>query len=99
MEKEKGIIEQEIRMYQDNPDWRVYFGLIQAMYHHLPVKIDIAGTVESIYQINKGLLYTCYHTFYHPSNMLLFVVGAVNPEEIIRLVRENQAREIISCSA
>lgn len=96
VEKEKGIIEQEIRMYQDNPDWRVYFGLIQAMYHHLPVKIDIAGTVESIYQITKELLYTCYHTFYHPSNMLLFVVGAVNPEEIIRLVRENQAEKSFS---
>jgi len=93
VEKEKGIIEQEIRMYQDNPDWRVYFGLIQAMYHRLPVKIDIAGTVESIYQINKELLYTCYYTFYHPSNMLLFVVGAVNPEEILELVRENQAKK------
>lgn len=93
VEKEKGIIEQEIRMYQDNPDWRVYFGLIQALYHHLPVRIDIAGTVESIRQINKELLYTCYHTFYHPSNMILFVVGAVDPEEILELVRENQGQK------
>lgn len=93
VEKEKGIIEQEIRMYQDNPDWRVYFGLIQAMYHHLPVNIDIAGTVESIYQITKELLYTCYHTFYHPSNMILFVVGAVEPGEILELVRTNQGRK------
>ena len=91
VEKEKGIIEQEIRMYQDEPDWRAYFGFIGSLYHHHPVKIDIAGTVESIYQINKELLYTCYETFYHPSNMLLFVVGAVKPEAIFELVRHNQA--------
>ncbi|WP_202077210.1 EF-P 5-aminopentanol modification-associated protein YfmH [Caldalkalibacillus salinus] len=91
VEKEKGIIEQEIRMYQDNPDWRVFFGLIEAFYHNNPVKIDIAGTVESIYEINKDMLYTCYNTFYHPSNMLLFVIGPVDPEDIMSLVRENQA--------
>lgn len=91
VEKEKGIIEQEIRMYQDEPDWRVFFGFLGALFHHHPVKIDIAGTVDSIYQINKDLLYTCYETFYHPSNMLLFVVGAVEPEAILDLVRQNQA--------
>jgi predicted Zn-dependent peptidase len=91
VEKEKGIIGQEIRMYDDNPDWRSYFGLIEAMYQKHPVKIDIAGTVESIAQINKELLYTCYETFYHPSNMLLFVVGAVDPERTMTLIRENQA--------
>lgn len=93
VEKEKGIIEQEINMYQDNPSWRVYFGLIQALYHHHPVRIDIAGTTASIREINKDLLYTCYNTFYHPSNMILFVVGGVNPEEIMDLVRENQAKK------
>lgn len=91
VEKEKGIIGQEIKMYQDNPDWRSYFGLIEAMYAAHPVHIDIAGTVESIGKITKETLYDCYRTFYHPSNMSLFVVGGVNPEEIIRLVRENQA--------
>jgi predicted Zn-dependent peptidase len=90
VEKEKGIIGQEIRMYDDNPDWRVYFGLFEAMYHHHPVKIDIAGTVESISKITKDLLYTCYETFYHPNNMVLFIVGPVDPEAIIRLVKENQ---------
>jgi predicted Zn-dependent peptidase len=90
VEKEKGIIEQEIKMYQDNPDWRSYFGYISALYHQHPVKIDIAGTVDSIYEITKEMLYTCYHSFYHPSNMLLFVVGAVEPEEIMQLVKENQ---------
>lgn len=90
VEKEKGIIEQEINMYRDNPDWRVYFGLIDALYHEHPVHIDIAGTVESIRQIDKETLYRCYETFYHPSNMLLFVVGGVNAEEVFELVRENQ---------
>ncbi|MBP1155942.1 MULTISPECIES: pitrilysin family protein [unclassified Paenibacillus] len=91
VEKEKGIIGQEINMYKDNPDWRVYFGLIETMYHVHPVHIDIAGTVESIGEITKEMLYDCYHTFYHPSNMSLFVVGGVDPEEIMELVRENQS--------
>ncbi|MFF2482586.1 EF-P 5-aminopentanol modification-associated protein YfmH [Paenibacillus sp. NPDC058071] len=89
--KEKGIIEQEINMYKDNPDWRVYFGVIDAMYHQHPIHIDIAGTVESIYQIDKETLYRCYETFYHPSNMLLFVVGGVKAEEVFELVRRNQS--------
>ncbi|MDQ6419192.1 pitrilysin family protein [Paenibacillus sp. LHD-117] len=91
VEKEKGIIEQEINMYRDNADWRVYFGLIDALYHTHPVHIDIAGTVESIRQIDKETLYRCYETFYHPSNMLLFVVGGVDAEEVFRLVRDNQS--------
>ncbi|MHA7963095.1 EF-P 5-aminopentanol modification-associated protein YfmH [Paenibacillus sp. CAU 1782] len=89
--KEKGIIEQEINMYRDNADWRVYFGLIESLYKTHPVRIDIAGTAESIWQIDKETLYSCYHTFYHPSNMLLFVVGGVQPEEVFRLVRDNQS--------
>lgn len=91
VEKEKGIIGQEIRMYDDNPDWRCHFGLIGAMFQNHPVKIDIAGTIESISKIDKETLYTCYHTFYHPSNMLLFVVGPIDPEAIMDQVRQNQA--------
>jgi predicted Zn-dependent peptidase len=91
VEKEKGIIAQEIGMYRDNPDFRVYFGLIEALYQKHPVHIDIAGTVESIYQITREMLYDCYHTFYHPSNMSLVVVGNVDPGEIMQLVRDNQA--------
>ncbi len=90
VEKEKGIIGQEIKMYEDNPDWRVYFGTIENLFAAHPVKIDIAGTVESISNITKDLLYTCYHTFYHPGNMLLFVAGPVNPEEVMELIRNNQ---------
>jgi predicted Zn-dependent peptidase len=93
VEKEKGIIGQEITMYDDNPDWRLYFGLIQNLYQNHPVKIDIAGTVESISHITKDLLYECYNTFYHPSNMLLFIVGPVEPEKIMNQVRENQAKK------
>ena len=91
VEKEKGIIGQEINMYDDNPDWRLYFGTIANMYHQHPVKIDIAGTVESIADITKDMLYDCYNTFYHPSNMLLFVVGPVDVENTMKLIRENQA--------
>ncbi|MEF3304896.1 EF-P 5-aminopentanol modification-associated protein YfmH [Paenibacillus sp. GYB003] len=91
VEKEKGIIGQEINMYRDNPDWRVYFGLIEALYRNHPVRIDIAGTIDSISQITKETLYECYHTFYHPSNMSLFVVGGVDPQAVMQLVRDNQA--------
>ncbi|MGD7021166.1 EF-P 5-aminopentanol modification-associated protein YfmH [Rossellomorea vietnamensis] len=93
VEKEKGIIGQEITMYDDNADWRLYFGVIQNMYQNHPVKIDIAGTIESISHITKDMLYQCYETFYHPSNMLMFIVGAVEPEKIIKQVRENQSKK------
>lgn len=93
VEKEKGIIGQEINMYDDNPDWRLYFGVIENMYKEHPVRIDIAGTVDSISHITKDLLYECYETFYHPSNMLLFIVGPVDPEAIISQVRENQGKK------
>lgn len=93
VEKEKGIIGQEITMYDDNPDWRLYFGAIESMFHNHPVKLDIAGTIESIAQITKDDLYECYETFYHPSNMLLFVVGPVEPDAILQLIKENQAKK------
>ena len=93
VEKEKGIIGQEIQMYDDNPDWRLYFGAIENLYHTHPVKIDIAGTIESISYITKDLLYECYHTFYHPSNMLLFIVGPISPENIINMIRDNQSKK------
>ncbi|WP_342600740.1 pitrilysin family protein [Psychrobacillus sp. FSL H8-0483] len=91
VEKEKGIIAQEITMYDDQPDWRLYFGAIENMYKEHPVKIDIAGTVESINKITAEHLYECYNTFYHPSNMVLFVVGAVDPKEMMAFIKEDQA--------
>lgn len=90
VEKEKGIIGQEIQMYNDQADWRVYYGLIENLYHNHPIKIDIAGTVESISHITVDTLLECYKTFYHPSNMLLFVVGPIDPERIGELVEQNQ---------
>lgn len=93
VEKEKGIINQEIGMYDDDPDWRCYFGSIQNLYQKHPVKIDIAGTVETVAQIDKETLEKCYHTFYHPSNMMLFIVGNIEPEETMALICENQAKK------
>ncbi|MEH7073564.1 EF-P 5-aminopentanol modification-associated protein YfmH [Neobacillus drentensis] len=93
VEKEKGIIGQEITMYDDNADWRLYFGLIQNLYRNHPVKIDIAGTIESISHITKDWLYECYNTFYHPSNMLLFIVGPVDPDSFMNQVKANQAKK------
>lgn len=90
--KEQGIIAQEIRMYEDNPGWRVFFDLLQSLYRHHPVREDIAGTVESISRITPDLLYQCYRRFYHPSNMALFVVGDLDPDKIWRQVEENIAR-------
>ncbi|STO07970.1 EF-P 5-aminopentanol modification-associated protein YfmH [Exiguobacterium aurantiacum] len=91
VEKEKGIIGQEIQMYQDNPGWRLYFGLIEAMYAEHPVKIDIAGTIESIGHITTDDLYACHRAFYHPSNMVLFVVGNIDPDAVLEQVKANQA--------
>lgn len=81
--KEQGIIGQEIRMYDDSPDWRVTFNMLGAMYKNHPVKIDIAGTVESIAQINDKLLYSCYNTFYNLSNMFICIAGNVNTEKVL----------------
>lgn len=83
--KEQGIIGQEIRMYDDNAGWRVFFNMLQGMYHNHPVKIDIAGTVESIAQINADLLYKCYRTFYNLNNMVLSVAGNVDEDRILEM--------------
>ncbi|MCO8290866.1 EF-P 5-aminopentanol modification-associated protein YfmH [Tetragenococcus halophilus] len=93
VEKEKGIIAQEIQMYQDNPDWQLFFGLLQNLYPKHPLHIDIAGTVNSIDKITADDLYECYQTFYHPSNMILFVVGNIDPQETMSWVKNNQAEK------
>lgn len=86
VDKEQGIIGQEIRMYDDDGQWIVMFNLLKALYHVNPVRIDIAGTVESIAEIDKDVLYKCYNTFYNPSNMVVCVVGDVNPEDVFASV-------------
>ena len=88
VEKEKGIINQEIMMYNDHPDWKIYMNTMQAMYHNNPVKIDIAGTVETVGKIDKEILYKCYNTFYNPSNMLLVICGDFEPNQIIEEVKK-----------
>lgn len=85
VEKEQGIIGQEIKMTNDEPGWESLFSLLRAMYHNHPVKIDIAGTVESISHITADLLYSCYHTFYNFSNMALAVAGNVTVEQVLRV--------------
>lgn len=93
VEKEQGIIGQEIKMYQDNPDWEVMFNLLRILYQKNPVRIDIAGTVESIAQISADLLYECYNTFYNLSNMVLAVAGNVTPEQVLKTVDEKIEKE------
>ncbi len=90
VEKEKGIIEQEIRMYDDAAEWKVFSNSLSAMYKDHPVKIDIAGTVESIRKINKDILYKCYNTFYNPSNMILFIIGDIDFDKALSIIKNNQ---------
>lgn len=88
VEKEKGIIAQEIKMYDDYPDWVVYMNAIKSMYKNNPIRIDIAGTVESIYKIDKDVLYKCYNTFYNPSNMVMCFCGDFEPEELLEEIKK-----------
>lgn len=87
VEKEKGIIGQEIGMYDDDPGWQLYMNALDCMYKQNAVKVDIAGTVESISKIDKDVLYKCYNTFYHPSNMVFVVCGNFKPEEILQEIK------------
>lgn len=89
VEKEKGIIGQEIRMYEDDANWKVFFNALKAMYHNHPVKIDIAGTIESIQKIKKEDLYQCYNTFYTPQNMILFVIGDLEQNKVYEVIERN----------
>lgn len=83
VQKEQGIIAQEIGMIEDNPEWQVYKQLMQALYHTSPARTPVAGSVESISHITAQTLYDCHKAFYTPANMCLVVVGDVKPERII----------------
>lgn len=87
--KEQGIIEQEIRMYDDEPIWVLQDNLRKNMFFNHPIKYPIGGTVESIRSITKDDLYTCYNTFYHPSNMILIVTGNFDYEEVRDIIKNN----------
>lgn len=84
--KEQGIIGQEIKMYEDDVNWEVFFNLLQALYVNHPVRKDIAGDIDSISKINKETLYKCYSSFYVPSNMVLFISGSVDVDEAVGIV-------------
>ena len=86
VQKEQGIIGQEIKMYEDVPDWRVLFNLFKIMYHNHPVKTEIAGTVRSIAEISDKTLYDCYNTFYNPSNMYLCLAGNFDTDKVLEMV-------------
>ena len=88
VEKEQGIIGQEIGMYDDNAGWRSMFNMLKNMYREHPVRIDIAGTVESISKIDASLLYKCYETFYNPSNMFICIAGNVDTDKVLKQIEE-----------
>ena len=89
VEKEKGIIGQEIQMYYDDPDWQLFFNLLGAMYKNHAITKDIAGTIETIAEITPEILYRCYNTFYDSSNMAICVVGDVDPEEVLAIIKSD----------
>lgn len=86
VQKEQGIIGQEIRMYDDSGDWKLFFNFIGCLYNDNPVKKEIAGTVESISEITADYLYKCYNTFYNLSNMAIVVAGNVDAEKILQVI-------------
>ncbi|MDE7360720.1 MAG: insulinase family protein [Oscillospiraceae bacterium] len=88
VEKERGIIGQEITMYRDSPNWRVFTNLLEGLYSVNPVRNDIAGTVESIAQITEKTLYDCYNAYYNPANMFLCIAGCFDPDEVIEVCEE-----------
>ena len=88
VEKERGIIGQEITMYRDSPNWRVFTNLLAGMYKENPVRIDIAGTADSIAEITDEILYDCYNVFYSPDNMSLCIAGKFDPDEAVRICGE-----------
>ena len=87
VEKEQGIIGQEIGMIEDNPEWQVYKQLMQSLYHTSPARTPVAGSVESIRKITAQTLYDCHRAFYTPANMCLVVVGDVEPQQVLDIAR------------
>ena len=88
VDKERGIIGQEIGMIEDDPHWKGYMNLMKALYEHHPIRVSVAGSVESIAQITPETLYACHKAFYDPANMVLCVAGPVDPEHICAVARE-----------
>ena len=93
VEKEKSIIIQELDMYKDNPFSKMYDGILYNTFSKHPMKYPIGGTLESVNSITKEDLYTCYNTFYHPSNMILVITGNVDPNETFSIIIANQEKK------
>ncbi len=88
VEKEKGIIAQEVRMYDDDPGQVCFYNCLKGLYKNHPVRTEIAGSVEEVMKTTPELLYKCYNTFYHPSNMAVICVGDIDPEKVGDIVDE-----------
>ncbi len=88
VDKEQGIIGQEIRMIEDDPENQVFYAMLEGLYDHHPLRTSIAGTIESISHITADTLYACHKAFYSPGNMVLCVAGDVDPEQVCALARE-----------
>lgn len=93
VEKEKGIIGQEIQMYDDDPEWQLFFGFVNCLYGGHAITKDIAGTIDTISEITPDVLYKCYNNFYKPSNMVICVVGDVDVEETLNIIKENVKKD------
>ncbi|MEG1651339.1 MAG: pitrilysin family protein, partial [Oscillospiraceae bacterium] len=91
VDKEQGIIGQEIKMYDDNPDWALATMSLQSLYKKHPVRDDIAGSAESISEITPELLYTCYNAYYRPANMALSIAGNITAEQVLQICEEEYA--------
>ncbi|MBO4979631.1 MAG: insulinase family protein [Clostridia bacterium] len=99
VDKERGIIVEEIKMGEDNPYDRCFYGLLEAMYQNNSVRINIAGTEESVSEITADMLNACYRTFYAPNNMALVVCGDVTPEEVMFTVEQHLPSDFVSVDA
>jgi len=105
VKKEQSIIIQELKMYLDDPNDALHLGLMQNLFQRYPFRYDVGGTIESIKDITKDTLYKCYHTFYHPSNMCLAIIGDPDNillnqnnsiENLFNVVEENQSKKHFS---
>ena len=93
VDSEKGIITQEINMYEDNPTDVLYEKIRENVFHNNPYKHSVIGTTEDINKVTEKMLYKCYNTFYNPENMFLVVTGSFNEEEILNAISENQSKK------
>lgn len=96
VKKEQGIIGQEIEMYNDDPDWQLYMGILRNLFPEQALSTDIAGTVSSISEITPEILYKIHSQFYHPNNMNLFMAGNFDPNEAMGWIKDNQEQKNFS---